>query len=118
MAITVACDNCQNTYNVGEEFVGRTVKCRNCGHMFTIASLDPLPLSGDEALPTDDPFANAPFAPTHNENVPVQRAKWKGVATVAPGEEAPVPVEPSGDLAGASVFRGRSKGAMAAFVML
>lgn len=34
MSIAVTCVQCQKQYSVGEELVGRSVRCKNCGATF------------------------------------------------------------------------------------
>lgn len=45
MAISFQCDRCGRTYKMGEEWAGKSVKCKNCGGSVTIplAPADPAP---------------------------------------------------------------------------
>ena len=56
MSITAACGTCGKTYTVGENLIGRTAKCKQCGHPFRI---EPAQQDGGAM----DPFAAGAAAP-------------------------------------------------------
>ncbi len=40
MTVAVTCIHCEATYSVSEDWLGRTARCKRCGHAFTLASHD------------------------------------------------------------------------------
>ncbi|MBC7853091.1 MAG: hypothetical protein IAF94_06620, partial [Pirellulaceae bacterium] len=67
MPLTATCPNCQQSYQVGEQFAGQTAKCRACGHSFVV------PL-------VDDPFAAAAAMQTSMASPPGGGATGYGAA--------------------------------------
>jgi predicted Zn finger-like uncharacterized protein len=63
MQISVGCTNCSNRYDVDEKFVGRKVKCKRCGNVFTIPTITTIPAPEAESVDLPDPFVNLSRAP-------------------------------------------------------
>ena len=91
MAITVECTACQHPYTVPEQFVGKRVKCKKCGTVFTVEQPPP------PALHEADPFAEAPFEPVREKKSEAPSPKWQ-VPVIATVEAAKAPVIANTDL--------------------
>jgi hypothetical protein len=65
MAISVACIQCRKQYSVGEQLVGKAVKCNNCGATFVVQAPNALPQADPlfdlSSLPGANAVSPSPF---------------------------------------------------------
>jgi DNA-directed RNA polymerase subunit RPC12/RpoP len=113
--VRAACPGCQRSLNVPAEWMGRTVRCKHCGHAMLVRP-------ASEAVPMASPVAVSADGPTPTwEPLPEYTPPVNGMPATAP--EAPrakyVSAFDTGDrYRGRGSYRGPRKGGLVKFAIL